>query len=316
MSINRQRRKKSIICPNQNLADHYTPMLKANAHGHGSPKRPKLYSTPQKHGYVTAVPYPVSETYPIRIRLGYGWDTYPRRVRVSQVLWAGNLRMETSRPGRYGPAAQSRVPTSRSRLRLTHGQKGRTASAVPRLPLLLAPPSSSPSPFASPRRSRPRSTPPLPRRPSPPRSTRTSRRPALASPFASQIGPPPRPPTRAPPRAADSRSSSRRRPPRGVVALPESPFDSQIGAAKAATLLGRPRSEADEAAPPRRRPASAVLLLLALVVAPPSSSSRKFPASPSRSTSCSNQEGSASPSPIRLHAAAAHEARSRFVPPA
>ena len=46
MSINRQRRKKkSIICPNQNLADHYTPMLKANAHGHGSPKRPKLYST-------------------------------------------------------------------------------------------------------------------------------------------------------------------------------------------------------------------------------------------------------------------------------
>ena len=211
---------------------------------------------PLKHGYGTALTYPVSEMYPIRIRLGYGRDTYPRRVRVSQVMWAGNLRMETSRPGRYGPAAQSRVPTSRSRLRLTHGQKGRTASAVPRLALLLAPPSSSPSPFASPRRSRPRSTPPS-SSPSPfsPRSTRTSRaRVAL------------RLPDWAPSSAADSRSASSRRPPRGVVALPESPFDSQIGAAKAATLLGRPRSEADDLLK-TRRPLPAVVLL------PPSCSS-------------------------------------------
>jgi len=139
-----------------------------------------------KHGYGTALTYPVSETYPIRIRLGYGRDTYPRRVRVSQVMWAGNLRMETSRPGRYGPAAQSRVfvtysrvPTSRSRLRLTHGQKGRTASAVPRLPLLLPVALRLASSFAS-----------------------QIDAAAPASPFASQIGPPPRPPTRAPPRAA------------------------------------------------------------------------------------------------------------------
>ncbi|XP_039780887.1 putative uncharacterized protein ENSP00000383309 [Panicum virgatum] len=80
-----------------------------------------------------------------------------------------------------------------------------------------SPPSSSPSPFAS---------------------QIDAAKPALASPFASQIGPPPRPPTRAPPRAAVllaasspspsrapssaavSRSSSRRRPARGVLALP------------------------------------------------------------------------------------------------
>ena len=74
--------------------------------------KPKsLLMWPQKHGYARVGAYPVSETYPIRIRLGYGRDTYPRRVRVSQVMWAGNLRMETSRPSRYGPAAQSRVCT-------------------------------------------------------------------------------------------------------------------------------------------------------------------------------------------------------------
>jgi len=32
--------------------------------------------------------YPVSDTYPIRIHAGYGQDTYPRRVRVSQFNWA------------------------------------------------------------------------------------------------------------------------------------------------------------------------------------------------------------------------------------
>jgi len=31
MSTKRQRRKKTIISLNQNLADHYTPILKANA---------------------------------------------------------------------------------------------------------------------------------------------------------------------------------------------------------------------------------------------------------------------------------------------
>jgi hypothetical protein len=50
------------------------------------------------------------------------------------------------------------------------------------------------------------------------------------------------------------------------VALPETPCDSR-----------------------RRRPASVVLLLLALAVAPPTSSSQKLPASPSRTTSCSNR---------------------------
>ena len=160
---------------------------------------------------------------------------------------------------------------------------------------------------------------------------------APASPFASQIDadkPAPsarvalRLPDWAPSSAADSRSSSRcrlalllappsssrhRRPPRVALRLPDR--GSQGGDPPRSPSVRSRRPAQDEAAPPRRRPASAVLLLLALVVAPPSSSSRKFPASPSRSTSCSNQEGSASPSPIRLHAAAAHEARSRFVPP-
>ena len=37
----------------------------------------------QKHGYGREGVYPVSDTYPTRIRLGYGRDTYRRRVRIS-----------------------------------------------------------------------------------------------------------------------------------------------------------------------------------------------------------------------------------------
>jgi len=40
-------------------------------------------SAAQKHGHGRAGAYPVSDTYPIRICLGYGPDTYPRRIRVS-----------------------------------------------------------------------------------------------------------------------------------------------------------------------------------------------------------------------------------------
>jgi hypothetical protein len=43
-----------------------------------------------KHGYARKGAYPVSDTYPIRIRSGYGRDTYPRRVRVSLLNWARN----------------------------------------------------------------------------------------------------------------------------------------------------------------------------------------------------------------------------------
>ena len=44
--------------------------------------------SPLKHGYGKVHAYPVSGTYPIRIRAGYGQDTYPRRIRVSQFSWA------------------------------------------------------------------------------------------------------------------------------------------------------------------------------------------------------------------------------------
>ena len=46
----------------------------------------------------------MSDTYPIRIRLGYGRDMYPRRVRVSLLIWAGNSRTETFRPSRLDTA--------------------------------------------------------------------------------------------------------------------------------------------------------------------------------------------------------------------
>ena len=141
--------------------------------------------------------------------------------------------------------------------------KGRTASAVPRLALLLAPPSSSPSPFASPRHSRPRSAPPLPRRPSPPRSTRTSRRPALASLFASQIGPPPRPPTRAPPRAA-------------VLLAASSPSPSRPSTPRSGQPRRRPSSVA-LGPKPTRRPLPAVVLLPPSCSSSLSSSRRRHP---------------------------------------
>ena len=201
----------------------------------------------------------VSDTDTPGIRPGYVSAACPRIPGyVGRKLKNGDVSAQSIRPS--SPVASlhhsflslvtySRVPTSRSRLCLTHGQKGRTASAVPRLPLLLAPPSSSPSPFASRRRPPPRH--PSPRLASPFASQIDAAAPA--SPFASQIGPPPRPPTQAPPRAA-------------VLLAASSPFDSQIGAAKAATLLGRPRSEADDLLK-TRRPLPAVVLL------PPSCSS-------------------------------------------
>ncbi|KAG2662640.1 hypothetical protein PVAP13_1KG548150 [Panicum virgatum] len=112
-------------------------------------------------------------------------------------MWAENLRMETSRPGRYGPAAESRPHAAASASRT-----GKRAGRHRQFPVS---------------RSSSRRRPP-PRRPSPrlavrvPDRRRRSRvalrlpdrrgQAALASPFASQIGPPPRPPTRALPRAA------------------------------------------------------------------------------------------------------------------
>ncbi|CAO2167092.1 unnamed protein product, partial [Urochloa humidicola] len=52
----------------------------------------------QKHGYSNLVAYHVSETFPIRIRPGYGQDTYPRRFRVSKNKWAENSDLETFWP--------------------------------------------------------------------------------------------------------------------------------------------------------------------------------------------------------------------------
>ena len=72
----------------------------------------------QKHGYGREGAYPVSDTYPARIRLGYGRDTYPRRVRVSLNSDARNSRTDTyptatSRPrAPLGPPALLRLPAA------------------------------------------------------------------------------------------------------------------------------------------------------------------------------------------------------------
>ena len=73
-----------------------------------------IITVPQKHGYGREGAYPVSDTYPTRIRPGYGRDTYPRRVRVSLLIWAGNSRMDTSRPS--SDTAQPNLPPSHSLL--------------------------------------------------------------------------------------------------------------------------------------------------------------------------------------------------------
>ena len=61
----------------------------------------------QKHGYASLGAYPVSDTYPIRIWLGYDMDTYPWRVRVSQIKWDENWGMDTYPCHWYGPAQTS-----------------------------------------------------------------------------------------------------------------------------------------------------------------------------------------------------------------
>ena len=199
----------------------------------------------------------VSDTDTPGIRPGYVSAACPRIPGyVGRKLKNGDVSARSIRPS--SPVASfvtySRVPTSRSHLRLTHGQKaGRHRQ------------------FPASRSSRRR---PPPRRPSPRLAIRVPdrrRRSRVALRLPDRRGQAGarvalRLPDWAPSSAADSRSSSRRRPPRGVVALPESPFDSQIGAAKAATLLGRPRSEADDLLK-TRRPLPAVVLL------PPSCSS-------------------------------------------
>lgn len=51
------------------------------------------------------MPYPVSDTYRIRIHPGYTLDTYPIRIGVLGCIGPGNSRLDTYLWVRYGPTA-------------------------------------------------------------------------------------------------------------------------------------------------------------------------------------------------------------------
>ena len=54
-----------------------------------------MLSSSQKHGYVGVPPYPISDTYRIRICRGYAGDTYPSRIGVLGCIGPRNSRLDT-----------------------------------------------------------------------------------------------------------------------------------------------------------------------------------------------------------------------------
>jgi len=65
----------------------------------------------------------------IRIRHGYSRDTYPRHVHVSLLIWAGNSRMDTSRPSL--DTAQPNLPPSHSLLTCSRPPPTRRVRTLP-----------------------------------------------------------------------------------------------------------------------------------------------------------------------------------------